>query len=124
MRFSIASATLALLSGTAAAASSWGFSDGQVQVTSKAADSTGSTYSFSTKERAKEPVTLGHSDKLKVSLTTKDGSSAKRPHQAFLIIKESTGLEAPFALSVKGSGKGSVEIVRANRLGGYLAAVC
>lgn len=54
---------------------------------------------------------MGHQDKLKVTLTTKDGSKAKRPHQAFLIVKEASGLEAPFPLNVKDSGKGTVEIV-------------
>lgn len=56
-------------------------------------------------------LTLGHQDKLKVTLTTKDGSTAKRPHQAFLVVKEASGLEAPFPLTVKDSGKGTVEIV-------------
>lgn len=46
-----------------------------------------------------------------MSLTTKDGSSAKRPHQAFLILSEATGLEAPYPFTIKASGKGSVEIV-------------
>lgn len=46
-----------------------------------------------------------------MSLTTKEGSKPKRPHQAFLVIKESSGLEAPFALAVKESGKGTVQIV-------------
>lgn len=57
-------------------------------------------------------LTLGHQDKLKVTLTTKDGSKAKRPHQAFLVVKEASGLEAPFPLTVKDSGKATVEIVR------------
>lgn len=59
----------------------------------------------------KKPIKLGHADSLKVTLTTKDGSKAKRPHQAFLVVKESSGLEAPYALTLKESGTGSVEIV-------------
>jgi hypothetical protein len=59
-----------------------------------------------------KPVSLGFKDLLKVSLTAKEGGRAKRPHQAFLIIKETdTGLEAPFPLTLKDSGKGIVEIV-------------
>lgn len=110
MRFSIAS-TLALFAGAASAASSWGFSDGKVQVTSKSSEADASTYTFTDKERIKDAVTLGHANKIKVSLTVKDGSKAKRPHQAFLMVKEASGLEAPYPLTVKESGKGTVEIV-------------
>lgn len=114
MRFSIAS-TLALLAGAASAASSWTFADGKVEVIPKAgADGAAtSTHPFTEKERVKQTVTLRQADKIKVSLTAKEGSKAKRPHQAFLMVKEASGLEAPYALSVKESGKGSVEIVSA-----------
>ena len=64
----------------------------------------------------KTPITLGHQDTIRVSLTTKEGSKAKRPHQAFLIVKESSGLEAPYPLTVKESGKGTVEIVCDNQI--------
>lgn len=67
---------------------------------------------FTDAERVKNTITLGHKDTIKVSLTTKEGSKAKRPHQAFLIIKEASGLEAPFPLTVKESGRGTVKIVR------------
>ncbi|KEY68372.1 hypothetical protein S7711_01150 [Stachybotrys chartarum IBT 7711] len=107
MRFSIAS-TLVLLAGAASAASSWGFSDGKVTVKSKADGSV--TEKFSVQDRVKKPIKLGHADSLKVTLTTKEGSRAKRPHQAFLVVKESSGLEAPYALTLKESGTGSVEI--------------
>jgi oligosaccharyltransferase complex subunit delta (ribophorin II) len=71
-----------------------------------------SHYRFDAADRVRNTLTLGHQDKLKVTVVTKDGSKAKRPHQAFLVVKESTtGLEAPFPLTVKDSGKGSVEIV-------------
>lgn len=67
---------------------------------------------FNGAERVRNTLTLGHQDKLKVTVITKDGSKPKRPHQAFLVVKESlSGLEAPFPLTVKDSGKGSVEIV-------------
>lgn len=52
-------------------------------------------------------------DTLKISLTATENGKAKRPHQAFVILKEEdSGLEAPFALSLKSNGKGVVEIVR------------
>lgn len=69
-------------------------------------------YRITATEYAKEPVVLGFKDTLTVSLTTKEGSQGKRPHQAFLILTESTGLEAPYPLTVKASGKGTVDIVR------------
>ncbi len=48
-----------------------------------------------------------------MSLTTKENGSAKRPHQAFLLLREvDTGLEAPFVFTVKESGKASVDVVR------------
>jgi oligosaccharyltransferase complex subunit delta (ribophorin II) len=45
-------------------------------------------------------------------LTAKEDGVAKRPHQAFVVLKDvDTGLEAPFPLTVKDSGKGVVQIV-------------
>ncbi|KAI5467575.1 Oligosaccharyltransferase subunit Ribophorin II-domain-containing protein [Mariannaea sp. PMI_226] len=110
MRFSIASSLL-LLAGAAQAASSWGFADGSVSIGVRKSSSA-STQKISATQYAKESVVLGHKDTLTVSLTTKEGSKAKRPHQAFLILTESSGLEAPFPLNVKPSGKGSVEITQ------------
>lgn len=112
MRFSIAS-TLALYVGVATAASNWGFTDGKVEVLSRSSDST-SAHAFSDKEPLISALTLGQGEKIKISLTTKDGSKAKRPHQAFLNIREASGLEAPFPLTIKESGKGTVEIVGFN----------
>lgn len=59
-----------------------------------------------------EALKLGTADTLKVSITATEGGRAKRPHQAFVILREEdSGLEAPFALSLKDNGKGAVEIV-------------
>ncbi|WAO84470.1 Dolichyl-diphosphooligosaccharide--protein glycosyltransferase subunit 2 [Fusarium falciforme] len=107
MRFSIASSLL-LLSGVASAASSWGFTDGSVTVSSKKAD--GVTQKFAEQKPTKNALVFGHTDSIKVSLTTTEASKAKRPHQAFLVLTEATGLEAPYPLTIKASGKGSVEI--------------
>ncbi|KAJ4266208.1 hypothetical protein NW762_004189 [Fusarium torreyae] len=107
MRFSIASSLL-FLTSVASAASSWSFTDGSVSVGSKKAQSV--TEKFSEQKPTKNVLTLGHADTIKVSLTTTEDGKAKRPHQAFLILTESTGLEAPYPLDVKSSGKGTVEI--------------
>ncbi|KYK57589.1 oligosaccharyltransferase subunit ribophorin II [Drechmeria coniospora] len=106
MRFSTAS-TLIALAGAVHTSASWSFSDGTVTLTSKKADDV--TETFSDTEQVRDPLRLGDRDILKVSLTTKVGTTAKRPHQAFLILKESSGLEAPFPFTMKESGEGKVQ---------------
>lgn len=55
---------------------------------------------------------LGPNDSLKVILTTQEGKSAKRPHQAFLLLKDSSSnLDVSYPLSVKESGKAKVDLV-------------
>jgi len=57
-------------------------------------------------------VSLGAQDTLKIILTTTDGGSPKRAHQAFLTLHESkTGLEESYPFSLKENGKGKVELV-------------
>ncbi len=58
-------------------------------------------------------MTLGTTNTLKLSLTVKDNGKGKRPHQAFLVLQEQeSGLEAPFPLTVKDTGKAVAQIVR------------
>lgn len=60
-----------------------------------------------------KPVLLGPSDTLKILLTAKEDRKPKRPHQAFLLVKDpATSLETSYALSVKDNGKGKVELVK------------
>jgi hypothetical protein len=62
-------------------------------------------------------VAFGPSDSLKIVLTTQEGKTAKRPNQAFLLLQDSTSnLDVSYPLSVKDSGKGKVELVRAAML--------
>ena len=109
MRFLRSMATLLAAAGTAAAASGWGFEDGKVSVKGKGDAAT---------EKLKQgaplagALRLGTEGSLKVLLTTTEDGKGKRPHQAFVVLREEdSGLEAPFALSLKDSGKGVVEIV-------------
>jgi oligosaccharyltransferase complex subunit delta (ribophorin II) len=45
-------------------------------------------------------------------LTTQEGRSAKRPHQAFLLLKDpTTGLDISYPFNVKDNGKSKVEVV-------------
>ncbi|OLN81711.1 Dolichyl-diphosphooligosaccharide-protein glycosyltransferase subunit SWP1 [Colletotrichum chlorophyti] len=95
--------------GAAQAASSWGFDSATVSITGKGKDAT--KEKLSTSSPLKTVLSLGPKDTLKVILTAKEGDNAKRPHQAFLILKETkTGLEAPFPLEVKDTGRGVVDI--------------
>lgn len=58
------------------------------------------------------PISLGESDSLKVILTAQEDRSAKRPHQAFLLLKDSTtGLDVSYPFSVKNDGKSKIELV-------------
>ncbi|KAG5920726.1 hypothetical protein E4U42_006087 [Claviceps africana] len=109
MRISVTSAAVALAGHAAlVAASAWTFSDGSVSV-GKTADKVVET--FADGNRVKTVLALGHEDTLRVALTIKEGSKAKRPHQAFLVVREAaSGLEAPFPLSVKASGKAVLQI--------------
>ncbi|EMR62902.1 putative oligosaccharyltransferase subunit ribophorin ii protein [Eutypa lata UCREL1] len=113
MRF-LHSLLLLAAAGAAQAASSWGFDDASVVVGSKkSADR--SVIKFSETSPASEPVSFGSSEPLKVLLTAKENGKAKRPHQAFLVLREpASGLEAPFPFTVKDNGKAVVEIKQAD----------
>ena len=70
-------------------------------------------YRLNQKAALAQPLALDTTDSIKLILTTKENGKGKRPHQAFVVIKEEDGgLEAPFALTIKESGKAVVEIVR------------
>ncbi|KAI1656963.1 Oligosaccharyltransferase subunit Ribophorin II-domain-containing protein [Daldinia decipiens] len=116
MRFlhSFAAPLLLLAAGAAQAApSSWGFEDAKLTVTAK---KTGAkepdVRQFNDKTPAlPTPVVFDSSDSLKIILTAKENGKGKRPHQAFLVLREpGSGLEAPFPLTVKDNGKATVEI--------------
>ncbi|KAK4155553.1 Dolichyl-diphosphooligosaccharide--protein glycosyltransferase subunit 2 [Chaetomidium leptoderma] len=112
MRFtqSIAPVLLLLTAGVAQAASAWGFDDGSLAVVAKKSGGT-SKEKLSQKAPLSKPVSLGSTDTLKLLLTAKDNGKGKRPHQAFLVLQEpESGLEAPFPLTVKESGKAAVQI--------------
>ncbi|KAM3503113.1 hypothetical protein MY10362_004408 [Beauveria mimosiformis] len=125
MRFSLAT-TLLALSSAASAAAQWGFVDGSVTVAAKGGEGITEKYeetvdtspitsksgAFTSAVKAKTEVTFGHASTLKLSLTAEEAGTAKRPHQAFLVLRETaSGLEAPFPLTIKESGKGTVKLV-------------
>ena len=68
-----------------------------------------------------EAVVLGNADLLKVVLTATEDGVAKRPHQAFLLVRDQdTGLEITFPFSLKESGKGKVDFVRSKSPSNYM----
>ena len=71
------------------------------------------TYRLSLQKPLASPVTLGSGDSIRVSLTALEEKKARRPHQAFVSLSETTaGLEESFPLGLKESGKGTISIVR------------
>merc|ERR1712225_17626 len=55
----------------------------------------------------------GAADSLKIVLSATEDGKAKRPHQAFLLLRDQdTGLEATFPFSVKENGKGKVDFTQ------------
>ncbi|KAK1755087.1 Dolichyl-diphosphooligosaccharide--protein glycosyltransferase subunit 2 [Echria macrotheca] len=114
MRFSqsLASAALLVAAGVAQAASSWSFDDASLAISAKKA-SEAVKEKLNPKTPLSKPVTLGSTDTLKVALTAKDNGKAKRPHQAFVVLKEQdSGLEVPFPLTTKDNGKAVVHIAQ------------
>lgn len=68
---------------------------------------------FTQKSPLSQSVPFGTAETLKITLTAQEKGKGKRPHQAFLILRETTtGVEAPFPLTVKENGKATLEIVR------------
>lgn len=132
----LVSTLLLLAVGAAQAASSWSFDDATISVSSKKGGDglkekcalhrlhsehggsgcrllTASCNRLSPTKPLSSVISLGSNDVAKIILTAKDNGKAKRPHQAFLLLKEEeTGLEAPFPLTVKETGKGVVQFVR------------
>lgn len=57
-------------------------------------------------------VSLAGADTMRITLTAQEGSSPKRPDQAFLLLKDDqTGLDISYPFSVKDNGKSRVELV-------------
>jgi len=102
---------LAYLSLALTATAQWTFSSGRAIVAVKG-DVEGKVTSFEPNGPLASRLPLGSKDVLKLSMTLKDGNSAGRPHQAFLLIKDSySELETFFPLNVKEStGKAKVDI--------------
>ncbi|KAJ4336741.1 hypothetical protein N0V95_008529 [Ascochyta clinopodiicola] len=115
MKFPLGFVSSLLLSGASiASAAAWSFEDATVSIASKGAGVGGaSKNALSATKPLSKTVSLGATDLLKLDLTTVDGKTAKRPHQAFLTLTDpTTGLEESFVLTVKDSGKAKVSLAQ------------
>ncbi|OJJ44558.1 hypothetical protein ASPZODRAFT_27215 [Penicilliopsis zonata CBS 506.65] len=105
------------------AATSWGFSDATVSVQTKGAGvGAGLKEQIDSSKPLANPVSLGDADTLKLTLTAEEGNTAKRPHQAFLLLKDGSGLDISFPLSVKDNGKARLELTQKDLPLQFLAA--
>lgn len=48
---------------------------------------------------------------LELALTAKEGGTPKKPHQAFLQLKDSRGLSISYPLVIKGPGNAQLKLV-------------
>jgi oligosaccharyltransferase complex subunit delta (ribophorin II) len=112
MRFLRSLLPSALLLGASVvnAASSWNFDEAIISVAGKSGAGSAFKDKLSDHVPLAKAVTLGPTDTLKIVLTATEDGKPKRPHQAFLLLRDQdTGLEATFPFTVKETGKGKVD---------------
>ncbi|KAK5729134.1 hypothetical protein LTR15_002276 [Elasticomyces elasticus] len=114
MRLPSTLAVAALSFSSACLAASWSFDDATLTVSSKGSGGDGGVKEkLSPNSPSSKAITLPAVDTLKIVLTATEGSTGKRPHQAFLTLHEpTTGLEESFPFSLKENGKGKVEVTQ------------
>ena len=126
--------------GAGLAASSWGFDDATVSVQGKGSGIGGGLkekwvsaecaevswklnvvhYRITEGKALSKPLSLGASDNLKILLTTSENKKAKRPHQAFLNLRDpKSDLETSLAFQVKENGKAKIDLVSTMSSPGY-----
>ncbi|KAF4553172.1 Oligosaccharyltransferase subunit Ribophorin II-like protein [Elsinoe fawcettii] len=105
-------AGLSALAVSVVSAAGWSFQDGAVSVSAKGAGvGGGSKETLSPDSLLSKELSLGTADTLKITLTTVDGKTAKRPHQAFFTLFEpASGLEESWPLNVKENGKAKLDL--------------
>ncbi|KAK5089322.1 hypothetical protein LTR70_007119 [Exophiala xenobiotica] len=111
---SLLGVSILAVSVTNSLAASWTFADASVSVQSKGTGVGGGRKdSLTPGKPLAKTIDLGPTDSLKVILTTQEGKSAKRPHQASLLLKDSSSnLDVSYPLSVKESGKAKVDLTQ------------
>ncbi|CAD6587568.1 MAG: hypothetical protein ASARMPRED_003186 [Alectoria sarmentosa] len=108
------SSLLVICAASLGVAATWGFEDATVSVNKKGAGVGGGFKEKIVENKAlSKPIALGSSETLKILLTTKEDNNAKRPHQAFLLVKDpQSNLDTSFAFQVKENGKGKIELTQ------------
>ncbi|KAF3150287.1 hypothetical protein TWF569_004679 [Orbilia oligospora] len=97
---------------SAATPSAWTFADATLQISQKGAEA-GPKQKFTSTSPISDALTLKNTDSLKILLTTKEGDTAKRPHQLFLFVKDTESeLESFFSFDVKESGKARLDLTQ------------
>ncbi|KAK6527280.1 hypothetical protein TWF281_010468 [Arthrobotrys megalospora] len=97
---------------SAATPSTWTFADATIQISQKGAEA-GPKQKFTPTSPISDLLSLKTTDSLKILLTTKEGDTAKRPHQLFLFVKDTASeLESFFAFDVKESGKARLDLTQ------------
>ncbi|KAB8239640.1 putative oligosaccharyltransferase subunit ribophorin II [Aspergillus alliaceus] len=105
---------LAFTAAPTAAKAAWGFTDATVSIQAKGAGvGSGLKENIPDNKALPKPVSLGSADTLKVTLTAREGSSAKRAHQVFLLLQNpETGLDISYPFNVKDNGKSRIELTQ------------
>lgn len=89
---------------------SWNFDEAIISVTGKAGARQAFKDKLSDHVPLAKPVVLGDADTLKIIYTATTDGITKKPHQAFLLLRDQdTGIETAFVSSFKGNGRGKVE---------------
>ncbi|KAI9051971.1 hypothetical protein LZ554_004225 [Drepanopeziza brunnea f. sp. 'monogermtubi'] len=115
MRFlrSLVPSLLLLGAAVAEPPAPWSFDDGVISVAGKGGAGSSFKEKISSNFPLTKPVPLGPADTLKMVLSAKEDGMAKRPHQAFLLLRDQdSGLEASFPFTFKESGKGKVDFTQ------------
>lgn len=96
-----------------AEANSWNFDEAIISVSSQGRADGKFRDKLSDHAVLAKLVTLTTAEKLKIILTATEDGVARRPHQAFLLLRDQeTGLEATFPFSTKENGKGVLEFTQ------------
>ncbi|CAL3970368.1 unnamed protein product [Diplocarpon coronariae] len=103
--------SLFVLGARVAEAATWGFNEATVSVVGKSGAASAFKDKLSEHAPLAKPVALGTTDSLKIIISATEDGKAKRPHQAFLLLRDQvSGLEAAFPFTMKENGKGKVEV--------------
>ncbi|EKD21783.1 uncharacterized protein L3040_005293 [Drepanopeziza brunnea f. sp. 'multigermtubi'] len=115
MRFlrSLVPSLLLLGAGVAEAAASWSFDEGVISVARKGGADSSFKDKLSNKVPLAKPVPLGPADTLKIVLSATEDGIAKKPHQAFLLLRDQdSGLEESFQFTFRKTEQGKVDFTQ------------